>query len=59
MPTGGRRRCLRRREKLRGLKQLQTEVVNASMADPACELKHTDDVYRAVEIEVSGQPVSG
>ena len=29
------------------------------MADPACELKHTDDVYRAVEIEVSEQPVSG
>jgi hypothetical protein len=24
-----------------------------------CQIKHTDDVYRVVEIEVFGQPVSG
>lgn len=46
-------------EKLRALKRLQAEEVDASMADLACELEHTDDVYRTVEIEVFGQPVSG
>ena len=29
------------------------------MADLACEIEHTDDVFREVEIEVFGQPVSG
>ena len=29
------------------------------MADLACEIKHTDEVYREVEIEVWGFPVSG
>lgn len=41
------------------LKRLQAEEVAASMADLACEIKHTDDVFREVEIEVFGQPVSG
>lgn len=43
----------------RALERLQGEEVAASMADLACEIKHTDDVYRKVEIEVFGQPVSG
>lgn len=46
-------------DRLRALKRLQQEEVDASMADLACEIKHTDDVYRTVEIEVFGQPVSG
>ena len=43
----------------RALKRLQAEEVAASMADLACEIKYTDDVFREVEIEVFGQPVSG
>jgi hypothetical protein len=46
-------------DRLRALKRLQQEEVDASMADLACELRHTDDVFRTVEIEVFGQPVSG
>lgn len=46
-------------EKLAALKKLQAEEVDASMSDLACEIKHTDDVFREVEIEVFGQPVSG
>ena len=46
-------------EKHRALKKLQAEEVDASMADLACEIEHTDDVFRQVEIEVFGQPVSG
>ena len=41
------------------MKTLQAEEVDASMADLACEIKHTDDVFREVEIEVFGEPVSG
>jgi hypothetical protein len=41
------------------LRRLQAEEVAVSMADLACEIKHTDDVFREVEIEVFGQPVSG
>ena len=41
------------------LKKLQAEEVDASMSDLACEIKHTDDAFREVEIEVFGQPVSG
>lgn len=33
-------------DRLHALKRLQQEEVDASMADLACELKHTDDVYR-------------
>jgi hypothetical protein len=46
-------------ERLAALKQLQAEEVDASMSDLACEIKHTDDVFREVAIEVFGQPVSG
>jgi hypothetical protein len=46
-------------ERRRALKRLQAEEVAASMADLACEIKHTDAVFREVEIEVFGQPVSG
>jgi hypothetical protein len=46
-------------EEFRALKTLQAEEVDASMADLACEIKHTDDVFREVEIEVFGEPVSG
>jgi hypothetical protein len=41
------------------LRALQAAEVTVSLADLACELKHTDAVYRTVEIEVYGQPVSG
>ena len=46
-------------DRLRALKRLQQEEIDASMADLACEVKHTDDIFRTVEIEVFGQPVSG
>jgi hypothetical protein len=46
-------------ERLRALERLQAEEIAASMADLACEIKHTDEVYREVEIEVWGFPVSG
>jgi hypothetical protein len=46
-------------ERLRALERLQAEEITASMADLACEIKHTDEVYREVEIEVWGFPVSG
>jgi hypothetical protein len=46
-------------ERAAALRTLQAEEVAASMADLDCEIKHTDAVYRAVEIEVYGQPVSG
>lgn len=46
------------RVRTRALERLQSEEVAASMADLACEIKHTDAVYREVEIEVFGQPVS-
>ena len=41
------------------LKHLQEQEVAASLADLGCEKKYTDDIYRQVEIEVFGQPVSG
>lgn len=37
------------------LKKLQAEEVAVSLADWECEVKHTNDVYRQVEIEVYGQ----
>ena len=46
-------------DRLRALKRLQQEEIDASMADLACEIKYTDDIFRTVEIEVFGQPVSG
>jgi hypothetical protein len=41
------------------LRQLQQEEIAVSLADYECEVKYADDVYRQVEIEVYGQPVSG
>ena len=41
------------------LRKLQAEEIAVSLVDLECQIKHTDDVYRVVEIEVFGQPVSG
>jgi hypothetical protein len=41
------------------LRKLQKEEIEVSLADLDCQVKHTDAVYRQVEIEVYGQPVSG
>ncbi len=40
------------------LRNLQEQEIAVSLADYECEIKHTDDVYKKVEIEVFGQPVS-
>ena len=45
--------------RLAALHKLQQEEIKVSLADVACEIKYADDVYREVEIEVFGQPVSG
>lgn len=37
------------------LKKLQAEEIAVALADLECQIKHTDDVYRQVEIEVYGQ----
>lgn len=41
------------------LKALQQEEIKASLADVDCEIKFTDDVYKQVEIEIFGRPISG
>jgi hypothetical protein len=41
------------------LRKLQQEEIAVSLADYECEVKYADQVYRQVEIEVYGQPVSG
>lgn len=41
------------------LRKLQEQEIAVSLADLDCQIKHTDDIYRKVEIEVFGQPVSG
>jgi hypothetical protein len=41
------------------LRKLQQEEIAVSLVDLECQIKHTDDVFRQVEIEVFGQPVSG
>jgi hypothetical protein len=41
------------------LRKLQEQEIAVSLADLDCQIKHTDRVYREVEIEVFGQPVSG
>jgi hypothetical protein len=41
------------------LRKLQQEEIAVSLADLDCQIKHTDEIYRQVEIEVYGQPVSG
>jgi hypothetical protein len=46
-------------ERAAALKKLQAEEIKVSLADLECQIEHTDDIYRQVEIEVFGQPVSG
>ena len=41
------------------LSKLQKEEIAVSLADLDCQIKYTDEIYRKVEIEVYGQPVSG
>lgn len=41
------------------LEKLQQEEIEVSLVDLECQVAHTDDVFREVEIEVFGQPVSG
>ena len=41
------------------LEKLQQEEIEVSLADLECQIKHTDEVFREVEIEVFGRPVSG
>jgi hypothetical protein len=45
--------------RLHALHKLQQQEIKVSLADVACEIKYADDVFREVEIEVFGQPVSG
>jgi hypothetical protein len=45
--------------RLAALKRLQEEEIAVSLVDLRCQIEHTDDVFREVEIEVFGQPVSG
>jgi hypothetical protein len=46
-------------ERKAALKKLQQEEIAVSLADLDCQIKYTDDIYRVVETEVFGQPVSG
>lgn len=46
-------------ERLDALHALQAEEIKASLADRDCQAKYTDDVFRQVETEVFGRPVSG
>ena len=41
--------------RLAELKKLQQEEIEVSLVDLECQLKHTDDVFEQVEIEVFGQ----
>jgi hypothetical protein len=41
------------------LEKLQQEEIDVALADFECQALHTVDIYRTVEIEVYGQPVSG
>jgi hypothetical protein len=45
--------------RLAQLRKLQQEEIAVSLVDLECQIKYTDDVFRQVEIEVFGQPVSG
>ncbi len=46
-------------ERLDALRVLQAEEITVSLADLECQLKHTDEIFRQVETEVFGRPVSG
>lgn len=41
------------------LRKLQEQEIAVSLADMECQIKYTDEIYRKVELEVFGQPVSG
>jgi hypothetical protein len=45
--------------RLDALHALQAEEIKVSLADRDCQALYTDDVFRQVETEVFGQPVSG
>lgn len=46
-------------ERAAALQKLQEEEIAVSLADLDCQVKHTDEIYRKVELEVFGQKVSG
>jgi hypothetical protein len=46
-------------ERAEALRKLQQEEIAVSLADLECQVEHTDAIYRQVEIEVFGRPVSG
>lgn len=41
------------------LERMQQQEIQVSLADLECQIKYTDEVFRQVELEVFGQPVSG
>lgn len=41
------------------LERMQQEEIEVSLVDLECQIAHTDDVFREVELEVFGQSVSG
>lgn len=41
------------------LREMQQEEIAVSLADLDCQVRYTDDVFRQVEIEIFGRPVSG
>jgi hypothetical protein len=45
--------------RLAQLRRLQQEEIAVSLVDLECQIEHTDEVFRQVEIEVFGRPVSG
>jgi hypothetical protein len=46
-------------ERAAALRKLQAEEIKVALADMECQIKYTDDIYREVEIEIFGHPVSG
>lgn len=46
-------------ERLDALRALQAEEITVSLADLDCQIQFTDEVFRQVETEVFGRPVSG
>lgn len=41
------------------LERMQQEEIQVSLADLECQIEHTDEPFRQVELEVFGRPVSG
>lgn len=46
-------------ERLAALHELQAQEIAVSLADLDCQIRYTDEVFRQVETEVFGRPVSG